>query len=267
MTATYRPYSHWIRTSVAVTALFLLLPVLVIIYYAVQDNVYFELWPKEFGFRWFVAAAQNERFVEAAVRSLIVAVTVTPVTLALALPTAYAVVRYDFPLRGLVNAIIMSPLLVPGVVSGIAFLTLFGNLGVHSGMVRTVLAMICFSFPFAVRAIAANLQGIGPGWEEAALSLGASRTFVWTRVMLPLLRPGLLAGGIFVFVEAIDNFSIVVFLVTRESSTLPVEVYGYIKDFDDPSVAVVAVVSILFSTLLMFVVQRLVGLEKLIRFS
>lgn len=252
--------------TVAVSA-FLLLPLVVIFYYSAQDGVYFQLWPNGFSWRWFISAWNNERFIAAAVNSLWTGAIVTPVSIVLALPTAYALVRYRIPMKAGLNALIMSPLLVPGAVSGIAFLTFFGIIDLHDGGIRNVVAMTCFTFPFAVRAIAANLQGIGTVWEDAAESLGATKWQVWIWVVLPMLRPGILAGGIFVFVETIDNFSITVFLVSRQSMTIPIEVYNYIRDYDDPSVAVVAVISVILSTLLMFAVERLIGLEKFIQGS
>ena len=241
---------------------FLILPLLVIFYYSIQGGAYFQLIPEEFSWRWFVAAWNNERFVASALNSLWTGLIVTPLSVGMALPTSYVLVRYQIPFKSALNALIMSPLLVPGAVSGIAFLTFFGIIDLHDGGVRNVLAMTCFTFPFAVRAIAANLQGIGTVWEDAGESLGASKWQVWFWILLPMLRPGMLAGGIFVFVETIDNFSITVFLVNRQSMTIPIEVYNYIRDFDDPSVAVVAVVSVVFSTLLMFAVERLIGLER-----
>jgi len=263
----FRSFGSAVMALTATVTAFLLLPILVIFYYAAQDGAYFQLVPRGLSWRWFVSAWENERFVAAAINSLVTGLIVTPLSVALAIPTAFVLVRYDLPLKAAVNVLIMSPLLVPGVVSGIAFLTFFGVINLYSGGVRNILAMLCFTFPFAVRAIVANLQGIGPVWEDAAESLGARRWQVWAWVLLPMLRPGMLASAIFVFVETIDNFSITVFLVSRNSMTIPIEVYNYIKDFDDPSVAVVAVVSVLISTALMFAVERLIGLERFLKNS
>ena len=98
--------------------------------------------------------------------------------------------------------------------------------------------------------------------EEAARNLGASRIRAFLWVTLPQLRPGLLAGGIFVFVEAIDNFSIAVFLTNSRTTTLPVESYSYIRDFDDPTVAAMAVLLMALSVVLVFAIDRLVGLDR-----
>ncbi len=265
MKGEYSTYGAFVIGMALLGAAFLLLPILVITYYSIQNGQYFEVSPSGFSFRWYVAAALNERFVAAAIVSLTTAAIVTPIVLVVAVPTAFVLVRGRFPGKTALGLLVMSPLLVPGVVSGIAFLTFFGAIGIDQGAIRNGLAMVCFAYPFAVRAIAANLQGLGLVWEEAAESLGASSRQVWLLVLLPLLRPGLLAAGIFAFVECVDNFAISVFLITRASTTLPVEVYSYIRDFDDPSVAVVAVVSIALSTALMFAVERWIGLDRFLR--
>jgi putative spermidine/putrescine transport system permease protein len=263
----FNSYGNFVTAAVAGATIFLLLPVVVIFYYSVQDNAYFQLWPSGFGWRWFVAAWNNERFILALGNSVLTALVVTPATVAIAIPAAFALVRFDLPFKSAVNIFVMSPLLVPGVVTGIAFLTLYGAIDLLNGGIRNSIAMICFTFPFALRAIIANLQGVGPIWEDAGESLGASRSQVWRYILLPMLRPGMLAASVFVFVETVDNFSITVFLVSQRSTTIPVEVYSYIKDFDDPSVAVVAVISVIGSTLLMLIVERLIGLEQFLRAS
>jgi len=103
--------------------------------------------------------------------------------------------------------------------------------------------------------------------EEAARDLGATPWKLFFHIVLPQLRPGLLAGAIFVFVEAIDNFSIAVFLTDSRTSTLPVEAYSYIRDFDDPTVAAMATLLIVLSTGLLFLAERLVGLEGFLRLN
>jgi len=113
-----------------------------------------------------------------------------------------------------------------------------------------------------MESLVANLHGLDPTLDEVASNLGASRfrAFLW--VTLPQLRPGLLAGGIFVFVEAIDNFSIAVFLTDSRTTTLPVEAYSYIRDFDDPTVAAMAALLMALSVVLVTVVDTVVGLDR-----
>jgi putative spermidine/putrescine transport system permease protein len=238
-----RSYSTPVAALAGVVMVFILLPVAFIALYAFNEGGYLRLPPQGLTIHWFVNFFAIARFRAALESSLIVSAVVAPACLLIAVPAVLALVRYRFPGRAAVNGLIMSPLVVPGVVP-------------------IIVALTCFAFPFAVRALAANLHGLDPRLEEAARNLGASRFDAFLFVTLPQLRPGLLAGGIFVFVEAIDNFSIAVFLTNSRITTLPVESYSYIRDFDDPTVAAMAVLLMSLSAVLVFVIDRLVGLDR-----
>jgi ABC-type spermidine/putrescine transport system permease subunit II len=255
-------YSPAVAALAALVMAFILLPVAFIALYAFNDAGYLVLPPKGLTFHWFVNFFEIARFRAALQASLVISTVVAPLSLLIAVPAAVAIVRYRFSGRDIVNALIMSPLVVPGVVIGISFLSLSARVGTGIGLLPIMVALTCFAFPFAVRALVANLHGLDPRLEEAARNLGASRWKAFLFVTLPQLRPGLLAGGIFVFVEAIDNFSIAIFLTNSRTTTLPVEAYSYIRDFDDPTVAAMAVLLMSLSVVLVFLIDRLVGLDR-----
>lgn len=258
-------YSRSVLMIAIMSALFLLAPVIFIVIFAFHDGAYFTLPPEGFSLRWFINFFEHERFRNSLLVSLCICVIVTPLSLVISVPTAYALVRGTFRGRELLNLLIMSPLIIPGVVTGLAFLLFVSAIGTGPGFFALVVALTCFTLPFSVRALVANMHGLHPALEEAARNLGASEGSVFWHVVLPQLRPGLLAGGTFVFVEAIDNFSITAFLTTQDVTTLSVESYGYIRDFDDPTVAAMAAVLITMTTALVFVMSRLIGLEKMFR--
>ena len=261
----YDVYSPVTLIVAVLSALFMLLPVLFIIVYAFNPSAYFT-WPMQgLSLQWFENFFANERFANAFWVSMKMGAIVTPLSLVISIPTAYALVRCEFRGRDLINAMIMSPLVIPGVVTGMAFLIYLSAIGIGPGFFGLVIGMTCFSLPFGVRALVANMHGLRPELEEVARNLGANNWQVFWRVILPQLRPGLLAGGSFVFVEAIDNFSIAVFLSTTEVSPLPVEGYSYIRDFDDPTVAAMAVILIVISTGAVLLAGRLVGLNRMFR--
>lgn len=257
-----RPYSRGLAAVALLVVAFVLLPVAFICLYAFNESGYLRLPPQGLSLKWFANFFGSARFRQALESSLLIAAVVTPACLLIALPAAVALVRHRFFGRDLLNGLAMSPLIVPGVVIGISFVSLSARLGSGLGLWPIIVAMTCFAFPFAVRALVANLHGLDPRLEEAARNLGARRGQAFLFVTLPQLRPGLLAGGIFVFVEAIDNFSIAVFLTNARTTTLPVESYSYIRDYDDPTVAVAAVLLMALSVVLVFLLDRLVGLDR-----
>ena len=257
-------YGVAIPVAAALASLFLAIPVLVIVYDAFNPSGLLVFPPRTLTLEWFANFFGSPRFRSALANSVLIAALVTPLTLAIAVPTSVALVRRQFAGKGLLNALTLSPLVIPGVVSGVAFLNLFTAVGLVGGFWRIAVAMVCFTLPFAVRAVVATLHGLDPALEEAARNLGGRAWQAFLFVTLPQLRPGLLAGALFVFAEAIDNFSIAVFLTDLRTQTLPVEAYGYIRDFDDPTVAALATVLIVQSLVLVFVLQRVIGMDRVL---
>jgi ABC-type spermidine/putrescine transport system permease subunit II len=264
---------HARSVSPAVTALglatlaFVLLPLPFIVLYALSRNNYTLFSAQGFTLQWFQRFFENDRFMAALQNSLAVSVITTVVALAIAAPTAIVAVRHRFRGRDLMMALISAPLLVPGVISGTAALSFVAQTGIGPGFWPIVVAMICFTLPLVLRPLVANLSGLDPDLEKAARNLGASPLAAFWRVTMPQLAPGLVAGGTFAFVEAMDNFSITVFLTSINTTTLPVEAYSYIRDIDDPTVAAMATLLILMSVGAVFAIEWLLGLDRFLDMS
>ena len=260
-----RPYGWLVPTVAALGCFFLLLPVVFVVLFSFNDGAYFHWPPTGVTLRWYVNFFTSERFMRATGNSLLIAFAVTPACVLVALPTALAVARGHFPGRNLVAALLLSPLIVPGVVTGVALLSFFAAVNVEIGIGRLLIGMFILGLPFAVRALVADLIGLDPRIEEAARNLGAGRWRAFFLVTFPQLKSGMMAGGVFVFVEAIDNFSVSVFLTTERTAVLPVVAYQYIRDFDDPTVAAMATLLILLSCVLVFAIEKLIGFERMMQ--
>jgi spermidine/putrescine transport system permease protein len=143
----------------------------------------------------------------------------------LGVPIALALVRYAFRGHGSTNLFIFLPLTTPEVVLGASLLTLFLNLGVSTGFWTIVLAHIMFNVSFVVVTVRARLVGFDRHLEEAAMDLGANGFTTFTRVTLPLIAPGILAGALLAFALSIDDFVITSFN-SGSTITFPLYVYG-----------------------------------------
>jgi putative spermidine/putrescine transport system permease protein len=241
---------------------FIVLPLPFIVIYAFSPTSFLEFPPTGFTTKWFVNFFENDRFRAAAFNSLSISAIVTVVTVAIAMPTALVAVRHPFRGRGLLLSLVSAPLLVPGVVTGMAALSALAQSGIGVGYWPIVIAMISFTLPLALRPLVANLSGIDPDLEIAARNLGANRLRAFLHATLPSLAPGLIASGTFVFIEAMDNFSITVFLTDLRTTTLPVEAFSYIRDFDDPTVAAMATLLIVLSVTIVLVIEAVLGLDR-----
>lgn len=217
--------------------------------------------------QWFASFFANERFRAALVNSLAISAITTGATLLIAAPTAVMAVRHRFPGRDLLVALVSAPLLVPGVITGTAALSFVAQSGIGPGFWPIVAAMVCLTLPLVLRPLVANLSGLDPDLERAARNLGASPLGAFWRVTVPQLAPGLVAGGTFAFVEAMDNFSVAVFLTNITTTTLPVEAYSYIRDIDDPTVAAMATLLVLVSVFLVLAIEWLLGLDRFLDLS
>jgi putative spermidine/putrescine transport system permease protein len=260
----HRPYPWAVSFAAVLVLLFVVLPLPFIIVYAFSPTAFLVFPPTGVTLHWFENFFANSRFRAALFNSLSISAIATVVTLLAALPTAVMAVRTRFPGRGLLLGLVTAPLVVPGVITGMACLGFLAESGIGIGYWPIVVAMICFTLPLALRPLVGTLAGTDADLEIAARNLGARPLGAFLRVTLPELAPGLVAAGTFVFVEAMDNFSITVFLTDLRTTTLPVEAYSYIRDWDDPTVAAMATLLVALSVVLVFLIEWLLGLDRLL---
>jgi putative spermidine/putrescine transport system permease protein len=251
----------WILYTAAIL-IFLIAPLALIVLYSFSPTRYMQLPPHGFSTRWYTAFFRSSEFMRGLRNTLILSLVTPPLCLAIVLPTAHVIARYNFPGAKAIGTLMSSTLLLPGVVTGIAFLNFFGLLGVVDGLVKMIVAMTIFCLPYALHAVAANYHGLDPCLEEAAQDLGASPARIYFRVVLPQLRPGIIAGSIFIFAETVDNFTVNVFLADLNTATLPIVTYDHMRNYDDPIVAVIATLLAGLALILMLILSRLIGLDR-----
>jgi putative spermidine/putrescine transport system permease protein len=158
----------------------------------------------------------------------------------------------------------MSPLMIPHVVLGIAFLRFFTQIGIGGTFLGLVLSHIVIVLPFALRLTLASATGMDPRIEQAAISLGASDWTVLKRVTLPLILPGLASGWALSFIQSFDEVTMTVFIAAPGTETLPVRMFLYIQDNIDPLVTSVSASVIAATVVALIVLDRIYGLERLL---
>jgi putative spermidine/putrescine transport system permease protein len=178
-------------------------------------------------------------------------------------PAALAIARYRFTGREAVLAFFMSPLMIPHVVLGIAFLRFFTTIGLGGTFMGLVLSHIVVVMPFALRLVLAASTGLDRAVEHAAVSLGASPFTMFRRVTLPLILPGVVSGWVLAFITSFDEVTMTVFIASPSTITLPVRMFLYIQDNIDPLVTSVSAALIFLTAILMIALDRLYGLDRL----
>jgi putative spermidine/putrescine transport system permease protein len=243
---------------------FLLAPILIVCAVAFTPEGYLSLPTNGVSLRWFYAIGDNPEFVRAFRDSLLLGALSSTVAVAFSIPAALAIARHQFPGREVMTALFLSPLMVPHIVLGIAFLRFLTQIGLGGTFTGLVLSHVVIIIPFALRLILASSTGMDRSIENAAASLGASSFTTFRRVTLPLILPGVASGWVLAFINSFDEVTMTVFIASPETTTLPVRLFLYIQDNIDPLVAAVSAALIFMTVAAMLVLDRLYGLERLL---
>ena len=247
---------------VALLYLFLLAPLLIVVVTSFASNQYLSFPPEGFTLRWYELLPSESTFMEGMKVSLIVAAVVTLLVLILGVPAALALDRYEFKAKGAVLSFFLSPLLIPSIVLALGMVLLFAPLGVTNTYAGIILGHVAITIPFVIRTTLMSLATSDTSCEAAARILGADSATVFRRVTLPLIRPGVIAGGVIAFIVSFDEAVISLFVAESGLPTLPVQVLRYVENAADAAVAALSVILILISLLVVVVVERVMGLRK-----
>lgn len=200
---------------------------------------------------WWEKMIHNHVIWTAVRNSAIVASASTLLTVILGILSAYTLVRYRFPLKGIFTGMLLVVMVVPYLVVGIALLSFWSLLGVERGLHTVVLGHVALALPYATLVLAARLQRFDISLEEAAMVLGAGRLTVFRRITLPLLAPGVLAGAALAFTTSFDEFSVAYFVIGVRDNTLPIYIYSSLRFGVSPEInaisALILVTSMIFA--------------------
>ena len=244
--------------------IFILAPLVVVVWVSFTPEGYLSPPTTEWSLRWFYAILDNRDFIDAFWMSLYLALASATLALAAAVPAALALARYQFPGRGALTAFFLSPLMIPHVVLGVSFLRFFSEIGLSGTFIGLTLAHVILIMPYALRLVLAAVTGLERDAERAAHALGASGWTVFRRITLPLIVPGLTGCWVLAFITSFDELTMSVFVASPSTTTLPVRMYHHIAQTIDPLIASVSTVLIAITLVLMIVLDRLYGLDKVL---
>ncbi|KAF0226825.1 MAG: putative ABC transporter permease [Beijerinckiaceae bacterium] len=214
--------------------------------------------------RWFRAIFDHPDFVISFQNSLLLGLLSATLSVAIAVPAGLAIDRYSFPGRDAINALFLSPLIIPHLVLGVAFLRLFALLGATGDFSWLVASHVIVVTPYVLRLVLAALNGLDRSVEAAALTLGASPFTVFTRITAPLILPGISGGWLLAFINSFDELTMSIFVTSPQTVTLPVRMYMYATESIDPMMAAVSALMIAMTAAAMVVLDRIFGLDKIL---
>ena len=214
--------------------------------------------PKSYSLALYEEFFTTNTWMAPVVQSLKIAGLTCIVVVLAAVPAAYALVRFEFPGKRLVMMLMMSPVLVPVIVLALGMYLYFSRLGVTGTTLAMVMGRSVYVIPFVVVTLAAGIRQIDPAIEFAATMMGATRSTLFFRVVLPQIVPSIVAGALFAFLISFDEVVIAWFLTSAQTTTLPVRMYSSIHWGVSP---VIAAVSTLLTALSFFVCLVTVALQ------
>ncbi|MCR9125648.1 MAG: ABC transporter permease [Rhodobacteraceae bacterium] len=252
-----RGYSVRTLPGFAIVALFtfvaLYAPIAILVVFSFNAGTSLAIW-EGFSLRWYVQAAQNEQVLDAGLRSLYLAGFSASIATVAATMAALATTRTRrFPGRTMIYALINQPLMVPEIVTAVALLIVFAAVKVwtgHTSMIYLIAAHTAFCVPFAYLPIRARLETMDNTLEVAARDLYAPPWKVFTRVTLPLMWPGIIAGLMLAFVISMDDVVITEFVKSAGQDTLPTYMLGQLRRVVTPEINAISTVILVVGAIL-----------------
>jgi putative spermidine/putrescine transport system permease protein len=250
---------------VAVVYVLLLAPLVVVITVSFGSTSTFDFPPKGLSFKWYQAFFASEMFVRSFFRvSQVVGLATALVATIVGTLSAIGLVRLRFRGRQAIETFFLSPLLVPHILLGAAVYLYLARLAWPTSSSTLLAGHIVIATPYVIRCVTAGLVGMDPRLEEAAMSLGATRTQAFCRVTLPLLRSSLLTGAVFAFIISFSDINLALFLAGANAPSLPVHIFSQIQFEADPSIAAASALQIAIVGGLILLVQRVFRLRLMV---
>ncbi|CAM3661391.1 ABC transporter permease [Bordetella sputigena] len=258
----------WMRVGapllIVLILAFILLPVVVVTMASFNEKALLTFPPQSWSLRWFERAFTYPDFQDGFRASVVVTVWASLLALVIGTGLAIAVKRLEFPGKDVLQAVLLSPLVIPHFTLGLGLLILVAQLNLDRGYGLVILCHVMLVLPFVLRSVYVSMENLDARLEQSAASLGASPVRVLFTITVPLLAPGLFGGWLFAAIMSFSEFTASLFVTTQATQTLPVSMYNYVREFADPTLAALSVVYIFVTAGVLAVANGFLGLGKVL---
>ena len=258
----------WMRTWITSVLVFLYAPLVVLMIFSFNDSRRNVVW-RGFTTKYYEKALNNDTLVEALINSLTIAALATLISLVIGAMAAIMLWRFRFRFKGAVDGTISLPIIVPEICLGVAMLIFFARINWPNDLIypfnlgAITIAHITFCFPFVTMVVRSRLASFNKEEEEAAKDLGASNWQAFRDVLLPHMRPALVAGALLAFTLSLDDFVITFFTSGPDTITFPVKVYSMVRFSVTPEVNAASTLLIILTVVLTAIALRLQGTKNI----
>ena len=252
----------FIYAMTAATLIFVVAPLVVVVALSFSEANLATVPPTGFTLSWYESVVGDEEFRHAFLVSVSLALAATAAAFALGVPAAYALNRWPVPGARVVEAALLSPFILPVLITGLGLLQFLAAIDLRDAPVKLFIGHILVTLPYLVRTVTASLKQVDRSLEEAALTLGAPPWRVFLRITVPQIVPGIAAGCLFAFMVSFDDFPLSFWLSDAETMPLPIFLHDAMAKVFDPSIAAMSSLMILTGILAVIGLEKLVGLRK-----
>jgi putative spermidine/putrescine transport system permease protein len=256
------PLGYFAAIVTVAMLMFILAPLVVTVAISVGTSPFATFPPRGFTLEWYARVIADPDFQASLWFSTTLAIGATAGALGLGVPAAFALSRFQFPGRGAVEGALLSPLIFPVLITGVALLQMFATLHSNDTPLNMLIAHVLVTTPYVVRTVAGSLILADITLEDAARTLGAGPWRVFRRITIPQIAPGLAAGALFAFMVSFDNFPISLWLADAQHNPMPILVFQRIASVFDPSIAAMSTLMIVLSMAIVVVLERVIGLRR-----
>lgn len=258
----------WMRSWVLATMIFLYAPLIVLMAFSFNNSKYNFIW-RGFTLKYYEKALANTALVDALVNSLTIAFFATIVSLVLGSMAGVMLWRFRFPFKGAVDGTMSLPIVVPEICLGVGMLIFFNWIQWPNDFVWPVnlmsitIAHITFCFPFVTMVVRSRMESFNKEEEEAAKDLGATEWHAFRDVLIPHMKPSLVAGALLSFTLSLDDFVITFFTSGPDTATFPVKVYSMVRFSVTPEVNAASTILIILTVILTAIALKMQGIKSI----
>ncbi len=236
------------------------LPIVIISSFTEANLVYFP--PQGFSLKWYIGLANKTEYLKSFFVSLRLAFFAVGVALVFGTMVAVSLTRFKFRFTNALRTFFLSPLMVPGVIFGLAAVRFAARIGWNASFRALLFVHIIICSTYVIRTVLSSLIGFDASIEEAARDLGASPWQTFWKITFPIIRPSIIVAGLFSFITSLDETTVSVFLVGGQSVTLPVRIFSQLEYGLEPTITAISSLLVIFALIILLVIDRLIGLNK-----
>ncbi len=225
--------------------MFLVLPVLIVLPLSFNSEPYFNYPMPGFSWRWYQNIVENEMWMVSAKNSIIVGLASTALAVTLGTLAALGLSKPSLPLKKLIVGILISPMIVPLVITGVGMYIFYAKYNLTGNLPGIIIAHTVIGTPFVLISVTAALAGFNLNIARAGQSLGATPTYVFFKITMPLIMPGIIYGGLLAFTSSLDELVVVMFLAGVEERTIPMQMWTGLREQLSPSVLAAATILVI----------------------